>query len=242
MLSKLSVDLSSVDFINPPARCMSLCLDQATKSLMLKELPTLDDIDIAPRQMGDQSRSVHIPGASIPGTDAAGARRGAGAASGPDKGKEKIAPSGSASKVNSSSASSDTETSTEEIAFLDRNRRLVRSDGSAVNGLPLLGQQAPKKAATPRPDPKVVAATVHGGSSGGGSVTSFKEVVAATTAVAPKKAAEAATPEEVPAVKKARVVKVAEEAATKTATAEEAATATTAVEEATTKSGDDGGC
>jgi hypothetical protein len=53
MLSKLSIDLSSADFINPLARCMPLCLDQATRSLLLKEFPTLDDIDIAPWHMGD---------------------------------------------------------------------------------------------------------------------------------------------------------------------------------------------
>jgi hypothetical protein len=53
MLSKLNIDPSSNDFINPPVRCTPLCLDQATRSLLLKELPTLDDIDIALRQMGD---------------------------------------------------------------------------------------------------------------------------------------------------------------------------------------------
>jgi hypothetical protein len=55
MLPKLSIDSSSADFINPPTRCLPLCLDQAMRSLLLKELPMLDDIDIAPRQMGDQS-------------------------------------------------------------------------------------------------------------------------------------------------------------------------------------------
>jgi hypothetical protein len=46
MLQKLSIDPSSNDFTNPRARCTPLCLDQATRSLLLKELPTLDDIDI----------------------------------------------------------------------------------------------------------------------------------------------------------------------------------------------------
>jgi hypothetical protein len=48
LLSKLSVDPSSAGFINPPTWCMPLCLDQAMRSQLLKELPTLDDIDIAP--------------------------------------------------------------------------------------------------------------------------------------------------------------------------------------------------
>jgi hypothetical protein len=49
MLSKLSVDPYSGDFINPPVSWIPLCLNQAERSLLLKELPMLDDIDIAPR-------------------------------------------------------------------------------------------------------------------------------------------------------------------------------------------------
>jgi hypothetical protein len=56
----------------------------------------LDDIDIAVQQRGDQSRGVHIPG-----TGAVCSRRSDDVASGPDKGKEKAAPSGSASKARS---------------------------------------------------------------------------------------------------------------------------------------------
>jgi hypothetical protein len=36
MLSKLSIDLSSNDFVSPPAWCTSLCLDQAMRSLLVK--------------------------------------------------------------------------------------------------------------------------------------------------------------------------------------------------------------
>jgi hypothetical protein len=82
--------------------------------------------------MGDQSRGVHIPG-----TDATGSWRSANATSGPDKGKEKVASSEAASKARSWSLSSDTKTSSEEIAPLERKSRLVHSDGSAVDGLPL---------------------------------------------------------------------------------------------------------
>jgi hypothetical protein len=249
MLSKLSINPSSADFINPsppPAWCMPLCLDQATRSLPLKELPTLDDIDITSRQKSDQSCGMHIPR-----TDATNNRRSAGVASGPGKGKEKIVSSGSASKMGSWSASSDTETSTEEIAPLERKRRLVHSDGSAVSGLPLSGQQAPKKAATPQPVPKVAASMAPGGSGSDGSITAIKEATTATVAVAPKEAMEAAVPEEATAMKKvtevaieevvsktvtheATMVKAAEKAMAKMAV-EEAATATAAAEEATTK-------
>jgi hypothetical protein len=134
MLSKLSIDPSSNDFINPPVRCTPLCLDQATRSLLLKELPTLDDIDIAVRQMGDQSRGVNIPRMG-----AVGSWRSDVATSGSGNGKKKIAPSGPAPKVGSWSASSDTEMSFEEIAPLERRRRQVCSDGSLVDGLPLPG-------------------------------------------------------------------------------------------------------
>jgi hypothetical protein len=58
MLGKLSPDLISPDFIIPPAACTPICLDQSTRMKLLKELPTLDDIDIAVWQVGDQSRCM----------------------------------------------------------------------------------------------------------------------------------------------------------------------------------------
>jgi hypothetical protein len=97
-----------------------------------KKLPTLDDIDITVWPMGDQSCGVHIPGSA-----AASSRRSGDVASGPDKGKEKAASFGFASKVSSWPASCDTETLSEEVAPLERERRLAHSDGSSVNGLPL---------------------------------------------------------------------------------------------------------
>jgi hypothetical protein len=89
--------------------------------------------------MGNQSCGVHIPGMG-----AAGSRRSADTVLGPSKGKEKIASSGLASKLGSWLASSDNETSSKEIVPVERKRRLVRSDGSSVDGLLLPGQKAPK--------------------------------------------------------------------------------------------------
>jgi hypothetical protein len=117
MLSKLSVDPSSGDFINPLAPCIPLCLDQAMRSMLFKEFPTLDDIDITPRQMSNQPCGVHIPR-----TDVANSRRSVDAASGPGKGKEKTM---------------DIETSYEEMTHLEWKKRQVHSDGSTVDGLPL---------------------------------------------------------------------------------------------------------
>jgi hypothetical protein len=96
MMSMLSVDPSSGDFINPLVSCVPLCLDQAMRSLLLKVLPKLDNIDIAPRQAGNQSHGMHMPR-----IDAAGSWRSADVTSGPRKGKEKAAPSRSASKARS---------------------------------------------------------------------------------------------------------------------------------------------
>jgi hypothetical protein len=49
MLLKLSVDPSSGNFINLLTPCMPIFLDPAMRSLLLKEMPTLDDIDITTR-------------------------------------------------------------------------------------------------------------------------------------------------------------------------------------------------
>jgi hypothetical protein len=92
---------------------MPICLDQAARSLLLKEMPTLDDVDITARQTGDQSCGVNIPG-----TDAAGGRRSADTTSRSSKGREKITPFGSASRVGSRSPSSDDEALSKEIAPL----------------------------------------------------------------------------------------------------------------------------
>jgi hypothetical protein len=46
LLARLSADPSSVDFVTPLASCASMCSDQATRMRLLRELPTLDDIDI----------------------------------------------------------------------------------------------------------------------------------------------------------------------------------------------------
>jgi hypothetical protein len=55
MLMMLSPDLIYVGFLIPPTVCASICLDRAAQPKLLKELPTLDDIDIAVQQLGDQS-------------------------------------------------------------------------------------------------------------------------------------------------------------------------------------------
>jgi hypothetical protein len=47
LLVGLSPDLSSFDFVTPPAACAPMCSDQAARTRLLRELPMLDDMDIA---------------------------------------------------------------------------------------------------------------------------------------------------------------------------------------------------
>jgi hypothetical protein len=65
LLARLSPDPSSADFVTPPTACAPMCSDQAAQTRLLRELPTLDDIDIAARQKGDKSRGDQIPGAVV---------------------------------------------------------------------------------------------------------------------------------------------------------------------------------
>jgi hypothetical protein len=47
LLGKLSPDPFSIDFITSPPVCAPLCSDKATRTRLLQELPTLDEIGIA---------------------------------------------------------------------------------------------------------------------------------------------------------------------------------------------------
>jgi hypothetical protein len=47
VLSKLSTDPSSTNFITHPEHCLPICTNQATRSLLQKVLSTLGNIDIA---------------------------------------------------------------------------------------------------------------------------------------------------------------------------------------------------
>jgi hypothetical protein len=49
MLSKLSSSPTSEDAINPPLSYLPIFMDQVMRSKLLKEMPMLDNIDIAMR-------------------------------------------------------------------------------------------------------------------------------------------------------------------------------------------------
>jgi hypothetical protein len=77
-LKALTTDQSSVELVTPAAACEPLCVNQAARIALLAIMPTLDDVDIAPVQMGDQSRGVVILGLGGPGGAAGGHNRGGG--------------------------------------------------------------------------------------------------------------------------------------------------------------------
>jgi hypothetical protein len=55
VMGKLIPNPSSQDFVTPPASCQSLCVDQATRSMLLVAMPSMDDVGIAPIQRSNQS-------------------------------------------------------------------------------------------------------------------------------------------------------------------------------------------
>jgi hypothetical protein len=61
-LKALTTDSPSAELITPVVDCEPLCVNQAARTALLAIMPTLDDVDIAPVQRGDQSRGVVIPG------------------------------------------------------------------------------------------------------------------------------------------------------------------------------------
>jgi hypothetical protein len=78
-LKALTADQFSGDLVLLAAVCEPICANKAARTALLATMPTLDDVNIAPVQRGDQSRGVGIPGAGV----LAGAADGHGQGSGP---------------------------------------------------------------------------------------------------------------------------------------------------------------
>jgi hypothetical protein len=55
VMGKLSLDPSSHDLVTPLTSWQPLCMDQATRSMLLVAMPSMDDISIGPIQRGHQS-------------------------------------------------------------------------------------------------------------------------------------------------------------------------------------------
>jgi hypothetical protein len=134
MLGKLSPDPFLADFTALPPVCAPLCSDQATRSRVLQELPTLDEIGIIVQQKGDKSWGVQNPGTDVadgPGATSTGL--------GSNKGKGKaVMP-----------VRSDDEVSSDDDHPLPR-RRFLRSGEHPVGGPSPTAQQAPAALTLPR--------------------------------------------------------------------------------------------
>jgi hypothetical protein len=135
MLSKLSSNPISNDVINPPASCLPIFMDQVVRSKLLKEMPTLDDIDVVVWQIRDAS-----PGVQIHRMDATEGQMGASTTSGSNKGKEKVATTGPAPKEGSWSPSRDIGVLTRPSVSPEEKTRLVHDDGSIISEPTLEGQ------------------------------------------------------------------------------------------------------
>jgi hypothetical protein len=66
-LKALTTDPPSAELMTPTAGYEPLYMIQAARTALLVIMSTLDDVDIAPVQRGDQSRGVVIPGPGGPG-------------------------------------------------------------------------------------------------------------------------------------------------------------------------------
>jgi hypothetical protein len=95
-LKALTTDHSSAELMMPAAACEPHCVNQAARIALLVIMPTLDDVDITPVQMGNQSHDVVILGLSGPagshsrspaGGRGGGSVGGSSAARAPGKGK-----------------------------------------------------------------------------------------------------------------------------------------------------------
>jgi hypothetical protein len=71
-LKALTTDQPSIELVTPAAACEPLYVNQVARIALLAIMPTLDDVNIAPVQRGDQSRGVVIPGPGGPGGAAGG--------------------------------------------------------------------------------------------------------------------------------------------------------------------------
>jgi hypothetical protein len=107
-LAKFSTDPSSHDFNTPPELCAPICLNQVVRSLLLSEMSSLDDIDLAARQVGDPSHGV-----CMPRTSDASARRSTNSVSNSGKGKGVATSMRAASKQGSQPQHVDIEVSSE---------------------------------------------------------------------------------------------------------------------------------
>jgi hypothetical protein len=93
-LKALTTDQTSAELVMPAAGCEPLRTNQATRTTLLAIMSTLDDVDIAPVQRGNQSRGVLIPGPDGPSGAAGGHGHGVISVGGDPAGRRSGAPAG----------------------------------------------------------------------------------------------------------------------------------------------------
>jgi hypothetical protein len=194
-LKALTTDQPSAELVTPTAGCEPLCANQAARTALLTIMPTLDDVDIAPVQRGDQSRGVVIPGPSGPGGAAGGHGHGGVPVGGGPAGSRSGAPTGG--RGGTADGSSAAGSSSAAAPGKGKQTRVVLDDDevSSDEDEPLQKRQRQLSGARP---------------------AVLDEAVAADKEAAAKRAAKEA------AAKKAAEERVAEEAPAKAAAAEAA--------------------
>jgi hypothetical protein len=100
----------------------------------LQELPTLDEISIAARHKGDESRGVWIAGADVAGGPGAPSTR-----LDTNKGNDKVV----------MAVRSDDAVSSDDDHPLQRRRRLLHNNGCPISAPPLERSQTPATVSTP---------------------------------------------------------------------------------------------
>jgi hypothetical protein len=81
-LKVLTADQFSTELVVLPAAYEPICVNQVVRTTLLTAMPTLDDVDIAPVQRGNLSRSMVIPEAGGLGDATGGRGQGSGPAGG----------------------------------------------------------------------------------------------------------------------------------------------------------------
>jgi hypothetical protein len=94
-LKALTTDQPSAELVMPAASCEPLYANQSMRIALLAIIPTLDDVDIAPVQRGDQTRGVVIPRSDGPGGAAGGDGHGGVPVGGGPTGSHSGSPAGS---------------------------------------------------------------------------------------------------------------------------------------------------
>jgi hypothetical protein len=237
-LKALTTDMPSAELMTPALGCEPLCANQVARTTLLVIMPTLDDVDIAPVQRGDQSRGVVIPRLGGPGGTAGGHdHEGVPAGGGPAGSRSGASAGGQGGAADGSSAMAlgkgkqtrvildDDEVSSDEDEPLQKQLRQLSGAGPmAVADKGVADKRAAEEAVVKRAAEE---ATTKQAAEEAAAKTAAEEAMAkrSTEERATKEAAVKAAAGEEATAKRATEERAAEEAAVKAAAAEAAGAA-----------------